>query len=640
MSYSLRLFFRCLFLPWIRLIYRVRRSGEHHVPAYGGALLIPNHVSFIDAFVIYVASPRPLRFIIADHFVEVKTIGWFLRIFEVIPIDRTNPRDAITKSVDALSQGHVVCLFAEGGLTRSGLVNDLKKGFQVIAKRAQCPVIPCYMDGLFYSIFSFERGTYIKKWPRKVPCPVQVVFGRPIVPEEATIPRVFEGILDASVEAFGMRRCFDQNLEAAVIRGLKKKKGKNLTYEYAKEPRRWKRAEFLGLATAIARRWMHSPPDDRDRIGILLPPGPTPGVITLGLFLAGKVPVNLPFDLSPYEVEKVAETMDGLGIRTVITSKAFMPHLVDFWRGEEGRFIDIRTELMAPGGITLNLERMFAFLEPTWMTLWRLELRQRDRNREAIGLFSDAREAPAFLTSSEVHRNAVQLMSGSFIRDEDTILSEIPLNRAAGQMLQLWVPILNRGRSVSRGFSARKEDALLRALAEGQKVNVLAGDLPFYQGIEKPLELSGLRVGMVFDRRADSIEIEIREDFLHLPLAHCWEFAGRIVTVSLPPEVGAPPHHLPQMCRARGSVGRFLPGIGARVTKDGLLLRFEPSLTTGKVRDLANRPNPESTWIPAGYSPYIDDKGFLFLEDPSLARSEPGSDPETESAESVNSPKT
>ena len=611
MSYLLRLFFRILILPWIRLNYRVRRIGAHHVPDYGGVLLIPNHVSYIDAFVVYLACPRPVRFVIADHFMDNKSLAWFLRLFQAIPIDRSKPRDAITKTVDALNQGDVVCLFAEGGLTRSGLMNDLKKGFQLIAKRSDCPVIPCYMDGLFYSIFSFERGTLIKKWPKKIPCPVQIAFGEPIDPGEASMERVFERMLDASVESFGARRRFENSLDSTIIRSLKKNRRAELTYEYAREPRRWKRGEFLGIAMAIARRWINNPPDSRDRIGILLPPGPTPAVINLGLFLSGKIPVNLPFDLSPYEIEKLARKMERLSIRTVITSKTFMPHLIDFWRGDEGRFIDIKTEMVAPGSFTLSLERLFAFWEPAWLTEWRLEIKQRDKDREAIGLVPDPNEDPVFVKASQVYRNAVQMMSGDYVREGDTILSEIPLNEAAGQMLQLWVPILNEGRTVGRGFSGRKDDQLLKALAEGQKVDLIAGNLEFYQVVDKELDLPGIRCGMIFDKQADALEIEVREEFLKLPLAWCWEFAGRIVALSLPPEKDRPEHHLPQMCRTRGSVGRFLPGIGAKVTDDGLFLRFDPCAVTKEMAQANEHPEPE--WIPVKYGPKIDERGFLFL---------------------------
>ncbi|MDF1755007.1 MAG: 1-acyl-sn-glycerol-3-phosphate acyltransferase [Verrucomicrobiales bacterium] len=603
MSYLIRLFFRLLLLPWFRLFYRVRRIGTQNVPSYGGVLLLPNHITYIDAFIYYLASPRPVRYVVVDKYVKYPAFGWFMKLFRAIPIDRNSPRDALTKSIDALKKGDAVCLFPEGGLTRTGLINDLKKGCEVIARRSDCPVVPVYTDGLWGSIFSFERGIYFKKWPNKFPCPTQVAFGEPIPPEEASTKRIFEGMLAASVDAFNARRCFEENLETAVIESLKTERRKNFSFEYAKNPRRWSRAEFLGMAISIARRWINNPPDDRQRIGILLPPGPFPGVINLGLFLAGKTPVSLPFNLRPDEVEKLALRMEELGIRTVITSKAFMPHLIDFWRGDEGRFIDIQTELTSPGRIILSQEKLFGITEPAWFTKWRLEINQRDKHREAIGLIESPDQEPVFLSSREIYRNAMQIMSADFVRKEDTILSEAPMNSIVGQMMQLWVPILNKGRTVCRAYSVREDSQLLRALAEGQNADLMVGDMNFYNDIDRIFDLPNLRFGMVFDDEADTKHIETREQEIKIPLAKCWSHAGRVVALGRPPEnVQLPPHVQPQMTRKHGTAGRFLPGIAAKVEDDELFLRFSPT-----------PPGQFDEWISAGKGHYIDEEGFVVL---------------------------
>ncbi|MEM6915454.1 MAG: 1-acyl-sn-glycerol-3-phosphate acyltransferase, partial [Verrucomicrobiota bacterium] len=131
MKYLARLFFRITMLPFVQLFYRVRRTGVGFVPRQGGVLLLPNHVSYIDSFIIYLTCPRPVRFVILEDYMRVKAIAWFLKLFGAIPIRKTHAKEAIHRTVAALEEGDVVCLFPEGGLTRLGVIYEFKKGFEL-----------------------------------------------------------------------------------------------------------------------------------------------------------------------------------------------------------------------------------------------------------------------------------------------------------------------------------------------------------------------------------------------------------------------------------------------------------------------------------------------------------------------------
>ena len=80
MKFLAQWFFRATMLPVVQLLYRVRRTGVGFVPREGGVLLLSNHVSYLDSFIIYLTSPRPVRFVVLEHYVnKVKSIGWFLK---------------------------------------------------------------------------------------------------------------------------------------------------------------------------------------------------------------------------------------------------------------------------------------------------------------------------------------------------------------------------------------------------------------------------------------------------------------------------------------------------------------------------------------------------------------------------------
>ena len=149
-----------------RLRYSVRTVGAEHLPKTGGALIVCNHVSYVDTIILSLASPRPVRFLSHESFFKTPVLGSILRVFGAIPIAPGRAKDALRRASDCIRAGELVCIYPEGQLTRTGCLMELKSGFEIIARRAQCPVIVAHLDGLWGSIYSFEGGRYFTKLPR------------------------------------------------------------------------------------------------------------------------------------------------------------------------------------------------------------------------------------------------------------------------------------------------------------------------------------------------------------------------------------------------------------------------------------------------------------------------------------------
>jgi acyl-[acyl-carrier-protein]-phospholipid O-acyltransferase/long-chain-fatty-acid--[acyl-carrier-protein] ligase len=199
-------FIRFTMLSVLRIFYRQKVLHAERMPESGGVLLVPNHVTYIDAFILTAASPRPIRFLMHDSYFEKDGIlRHFVKLFDTVPISAHKAKEAITIAAEAVAEGAVVCIFPEGQLTRSGAMNEMKRGFEMIARKAKCPVMPVYMDGLWGSIFSYERGRMFKKIPYKVPYGVTVAWGEPILPRMATSVAVRKSLHQLSSEAFEMR---------------------------------------------------------------------------------------------------------------------------------------------------------------------------------------------------------------------------------------------------------------------------------------------------------------------------------------------------------------------------------------------------------------------------------------------------
>ena len=173
---------RVVFGVLLRLIYRLRVTGLQNVPAQGGALLTPNHVSWIDGILLLVVCRRPIRMVAHADYVDAWWIRRLARDVGVIPI-RTGRKSAartIRLAREALRRGELVCIFPEAALTRSGRIGSFHPGFLSILKGTGAPVVPVHLGGLWGSIFSYERGRLFWKWPRRWPARVSIRFGRPI----------------------------------------------------------------------------------------------------------------------------------------------------------------------------------------------------------------------------------------------------------------------------------------------------------------------------------------------------------------------------------------------------------------------------------------------------------------------------
>jgi acyl-[acyl-carrier-protein]-phospholipid O-acyltransferase/long-chain-fatty-acid--[acyl-carrier-protein] ligase len=225
---------RVLVLPVIRLVYKIRVVGREHVPESGGVLLLPNHVTWADSFFLSAACHRPIRFVMYDGFMTAKGVGWFARLFDTVPISSTKAKDAIRVVAEALNEGHVVCLFAEGELTRTGCLQEIKRGFELMVRKAGAPVVPVWMDGAWGSIFSFERGKFFKKMPYRLPYPMTLVFESPILATDANAESVRLAILRGSSRALRVR---------AEATGLMKRKN----------PEQWVNGLQLGQVNALQR---------------------------------------------------------------------------------------------------------------------------------------------------------------------------------------------------------------------------------------------------------------------------------------------------------------------------------------------------------------------------------------------------
>lgn len=186
---------RLVIRGWVWLAYRFRIRGLEHVPARGGAVLVCNHISFVDGLLVGVASRRRVRFVMDHRIFGNPVLHWFFRTAGAIPIaprheDPVVLERAFERIGQALRDGELLCIFPEGKITHTGQMNEFRRGIERILAASPVPVIPMALHGLWGSFFSRKHGPAMRTRPRRFRARVELRCGAPVSPREATAQRL------------------------------------------------------------------------------------------------------------------------------------------------------------------------------------------------------------------------------------------------------------------------------------------------------------------------------------------------------------------------------------------------------------------------------------------------------------------
>ena len=192
------------FLCWLLVhsIYRVSKAGLERIPDCGPAVIVCNHVSFVDALIIMAASPRPVRFVMDHQIFKVPVLSFVFRTARAIPIAPYKEDPALLERAyedvaRALEAGELVGIFPEGRITDTGELYPFKNGIQRILERTPVPVVPIALQGLWGSFFSRKGGPAMTKpFRRGVLSKIGLVVGENVPPAAAT-PATLQGIVAA-----------------------------------------------------------------------------------------------------------------------------------------------------------------------------------------------------------------------------------------------------------------------------------------------------------------------------------------------------------------------------------------------------------------------------------------------------------
>ncbi|MEI6793730.1 MAG: AMP-binding protein [Verrucomicrobiota bacterium] len=606
--------------------YTIRIRGLENIPEKGGVLLIANHVAYADVLVMGVLSRRPVRFLSWEGFERHKFLGFMCRLMGTIPVSETKAKEAIIKSGEALARGEVVCIFPEGSLTRNGGLMQLRKGFELIARRGGAPIVPVAIDGMWGSILSFSGGKSFWKLPKHFPRPISVVIGKPFPAAEHAKTR--SRLLELAAEAFAMRESLQGHLGREVAEGLAKK-GRAI----ALVDRTAARLEFSG-ATLLALGWAFAGELKRrttaKRVAIVLPPGVAASVANLGCVLADKVPVNLNFSLGREQAHSCLERAE---VDLVVTAGAFRSKLSekspDFPWGDQ--VLDVADFMSAHSRADLAFRLGLIRCLPTSWSLACMGLPKHGGDAEAALLFtsgSSGQPKGVRLSHRNILANLRQIDDADILPDDATLLGSLPVFHSFGFTIGLWYSLSRSPRLVTLP-SPLDSAAAVKAIKE-EKVTVLVGTPTFlrpYLRRGTAADFATLEWAVVGAEKCPADLVDAFATQLETPILEGYGITetSPVLSVNVPDRLDPEGPDGVWLGNVRGSVGRPVIGVAVRFvdpeTGDilpngqvGLLEIKGANIFMGYLdaEQTAKALTPDG-WYRTGDLARMDDDGFLYL---------------------------
>ncbi|MGA8028056.1 MAG: AMP-binding protein, partial [Bryobacteraceae bacterium] len=602
-----------------RLVFRIRIFGADRLPASGGALLISNHASYADAALIGGCTHRFVRFLMWKPYFEVKLAKPLLTVLQAIPINPGSVKEmlkSLRKAADELKQGELVCIFPEGGLTRTGHVQAFQRGVERLMQYSpETPVIPIYLDGLWRHPLSANGPRSFRNWFGAWRREIRILIGDP-TSGPITAAELRLRVLELGTQAVNLRKKPDSTLAHALVRSARRSWSRPALADSTKK--RLSYGQTLTAAVLLS-NWLRANHESEQNVGILLPASVGGAITNFGVALSGKTAVNLNFTAGE---PNCRAAIHQCGIRTVIASKAFLAK-ADLPAWPEMVYLE---DLLA--GFN-RAEKFRALVSARFSTVARLAGRSAPDDIASILFSSGSTGNPKGieLTHWNILANIEAAATVFPMRPEDCMLGVLPFFHSFGYTFGLWFPMAQQFRAV---FHPNPTDAkVIGELALAHHATFFLST-PTFCGhyIRKCTreQFSSLRFVLVgAEKLRDSVAEEFRAKFeVNLSAGYGATELGPCATVNTP---DMPSGDGVQLGTRAGSVGRTLPGVSVRIVhpetfeplppgKQGLLLVASPSRMAGYHGAPAKTEEVlRDGFYVTGDLGYLNEDGFVYLTD-------------------------
>ncbi len=613
----------CLWLL-AHTFYRVEVCGGENLPKTGPALLVCNHIAFIDPFLLGGSVRRSICFLMSRLFYETRAIHWLAKRMGAIPVSATDPplerARADNAAQDRLRSGELVCLFAECALMRAGDLPRFAPTLEALTRGLSVPVIPVHIDREWGNIFGFEQGRFFFRWPRRIPYRVTVNFG-PALPANSSAFQVRQVLALRAAETAMRRDAVQQPLPAAFLDCARRNwrriamadsTGRELTFGKAL------------IGAMLFRRFVMNRCPGEKMVGVLLPPLAPTAIVNLGITLAGRVPVNLNYT-APMQAMNAA--IERCGIKTIFTSQKLLDR---FDIPKRPAMILMEEAAGTFSKIDKLVWAVMARLAPVGLLRRTLIPREVTLDSLATVVFSSGSTGTpkgVMLTHRNIVTNVEGMLQTINVDRNDCLLGVLPFFHSFGFTVGLWLPAI-------AGFGVVYHTNPLEARTIGElcrkyRVTLIIGTPTFVWEYVRRLERAGLASVRVAIAGAEKMRRELADAFwgkFHLDLHQGYGCTETSPVVSV--ETAGRRRQSQMGSVEPGSVGRPMPGIAVRVVnpetfeilgpgQEGMLLVKGPCVMAGYLDE------PEKTrqalwedgWYITGDVAQLDEDGFIMITD-------------------------
>ncbi len=607
-------------------IYRIRVLGQDHVPTDGGALLVPNHVSFVDGLLLMASLDRPIRFMVDAQYVENPLFRPLMRALRVIAIAPGGTPRVILRALRdagrALDEGELVCIFPEGQITRTGTMLPFRRGFERIVKGRPTPVVPVHLDRVWGSIFSYARGRFFTKWPERLPYPVTVSFGRPL-PSDTPAYQLRSAVQELGEAAWRLRKQDRTPLHVGFIRAMRRHPFRMIMADATRPSLSGIQAltGAVALARALRPYW-----EGQQNVGLYLPPSVAGALVNVAATLCGKTAVNLNYTTGRAGLESAARQA---GLRTLVTSRTFLEKAkLDVPEGPAIIFLeDLRRHI---GGPQKMLAMLLALLAPVRLIEKACgQSRRVSMDDLATIVFSSGstgKPKGIMLSHFNIDANAQAAAQVLALYPNERVLGVLPFFHSFGYLV-FWL-VMHHGAGMI--FHPSPLDAAaIGDLVQKYRITFLVTTPTFLQLYQRrctPDQFGSLRVVLTGAEKLRERQAQGFQDRFGISPIEGYGVTecSPVVAVNCPDFRAA---GFFQPASRRGTVGQPLPGVSVRVVDPdsfeplppdtpGMLLVKGPNVMQGYLgQDDLTAQAMRDGWYVTGDIALMDEDGFLKITD-------------------------
>lgn len=622
---------------WIvsRGFWRMNVVGRENIPMNSGAILVSQHVSYVDWLFIFAAAPRAVRVLVWSGYLRNRFARFFLSWVKAIPIDNRQPtlngiEEAFGHATEALKRGELLLIFAEGRLSRSGFMRPFHRGLEVLCQRVPVPIIPVALVNVWGSVFSYSRGRPPWKWPQKFPRRLTVGFGKPL-PPDTSATRVRQEVLRVGAYCHRHANHWSRPVHRQFVRNAARHPFRSCMIDAT-----LRRELNYGKALAgamLLRDWLQPRLGKEPMTGLWLPSSVGGALANIVLAFLGKTAVSLNYTAP---LESIRSSIRQTGIRQVITSRRFIERMPFEPPAHDGPPDGEKVQLIyledAQPAIK-KWQQILAFIKVLLLPGWFLEYvvlglgNQKLSDLLTIIFSSGTTGEPKgiMLSNLNIAANIDSITYAVDLFNNDRLLGILPFFHSFGYTVTLWAPLVVGASTVyyADPRSAKEIGELCRKY--GCTIMLTTPTfLRFYlkrSGVDDFKSLRYLICGA--EKLPPSLAEAFAQKFGILPLEGygCTETAP-VVSANVPDrEVKG----VRQIGNKIGSIGQTLPGIAAKIvhtesfeelpfSEDGMLL------VTGANIMLGYLGKPDKTaevirdgWYVTGDVGHMDTDGFITL---------------------------